>query len=247
MAEQQAHTYRQAQSREAEALAQHMVHVEGRPCACTADAEAASAAYAGRLAGQGGRPACRWHSHDVRDEVQTQWACQKRAQRGRPPKDEPLPHHRMERRKGAAPALGPPVATCGWRVLATTVREQTCSDAEMVRAYRDQTTTVEPGCRWIKHPAASSPVWREKPQRIAALAMLTGVGLLGYSLIQRQVRQYLQQQQQSSPGNKGETAMPTATVVLESFTQVTLERVAIACMAHSQYSNGYETILTRPS
>ena len=51
--------------------------------------------------------------------------------------------------------------------------------------------------------------------------MLTVGGLLGYSLIQRQVRQYLQQQQQSIPGNKGDTAMPTAAVVFASFTAIT--------------------------
>ena len=96
--------------------------------------------------------------------------------------------------------------------------EQTCDDAEIVRAYRDQTTTVEPGFRWIKNPAAISPVWLEKRERIAALAMLTVVGLLVYSLIQRQ---YSQQQQQSIPGNKGDTALPTAAVVFESFASVT--------------------------
>jgi hypothetical protein len=52
---------------------------------------------------------------------------------------------------------------------------------------------VERGFRWIKNPAAISPVWLEKPPRIAALAMLTVVGLLAYGLIQRQVRQYLAQ------------------------------------------------------
>jgi transposase len=107
-------------------------------------------------------------------------------------------------------------------VLATTVGEQKCGDAEIVRAYREQTTTVEPGFRWIKNPAAISPVWLEKPERIAALAMLTVVGLLVYGLIQRQVRQYLQQHSQHIPGNKGATAMPTAAVVLASFAQVTL-------------------------
>ncbi len=113
------------------------------------------------------------------------------------------------------------MATFGWLVLATTVREQTCDDAEIVRAYRDQTTTVEAGFRWIKNPAAISPVWLEKRERIAALAILTVVGLLVYSLIQRQVRQYLQQQQQSIPGNKGDTALPTAAVVFASFASVT--------------------------
>ena len=236
LAEQHAHTYRQAQSREAEDLAQHMVQVESRAFACAADAEAAHAEYAGRCVGQRGRPACRWRYHDVRYQVQTQWQRKKRAQRGRPPKDEPVQQERRYRLKVAAKALVPPAATFGWLVLATTVREQTCGDAEIVRAYREQTTTVEPGFRWIKNPAAISPVWLEKAERIAALAMLTVVGLLVYGLIQRQVRQYLQQHQQSISGNKGETAMPTAAVVFESFTSVTqvhldLDGVAV-CQVH---------------
>ena len=52
--------------------------------------------------------------------------------------------------------------------------------------------------------------------------MLTVVGLLVYALIQRQVRQYLQRHQQCIPGNKGETVIPTAAVVLASFSHVTM-------------------------
>jgi hypothetical protein len=81
---------------------------------------------------------------------------------------------------------------------------------------------VEPGFRWIKNPAAISPVWLEKPERIAALAMLTVLGLLVYSIIQRQVRLSLRTHDQQLPGNKGLTATPTAAVVLALFTQVAL-------------------------
>jgi transposase len=79
----------------------------------------------------------------------------------------------------------------GWTGLATTVSAEACPDAEVLQAYQEQHTTVEPGFRWSKHPAAISPVWREKPAQIAAWAMLTVVGLLVYSIIQRQVRLYL--------------------------------------------------------
>ena len=103
-----------------------------------------------------------------------------------------MEHQRVYRLHIHTKALSPPVSTFGWLVLATTVSENTCDDAEIVRVYWDQTTTVEPGFRRIKNPAAISSVWLEKPERIAALAMLTVVGLLIYSLIQRQVRQYLQ-------------------------------------------------------
>lgn len=126
------------------------------------------------------------------------------------------------------------MATFGWLVLATTIDETTCGDAEMIKAYRDHTTTVERGFRWIKNPAAISPVWLEKRQRIAALAMLTVVGLLVYGLIQRQVRQYLQEHQASIPGNKGETDMPTATVVFESFVSVTRVELRVEGMTISE-------------
>ena len=110
----------------------------------------------------------------------------------------------------------------GWTVLATTIRADTCSDAEILRAYQEQHTTVESGFRWIKNPAAISPVWLEKPERIAALAMLTVVGLLVYAVIQRQIRLYLRDHNQHVPGNKGPTATPTAAVVFALFAPVTL-------------------------
>lgn len=110
----------------------------------------------------------------------------------------------------------------GWTVLATTVSAEVCTDAEILQVYQEQHTTVEPGFRWIKNPAAISPVWLEKPERIAALAMLTVIGLLVYSIIQRQVRLYLHTHDQQIPGNKGTTATPTATVVLALFAQVAM-------------------------
>ena len=214
--------YGQAQRREAEALAEHVAQVQGRRFACEADAEAAIAEYEGRGRGKRGRRPCQWRYHELGYSVEAQWQRKKRTQRGRPRQGEEVEHELVYHLRLNTKVLSPPVSTFGWLVLATTVSEQTGDDAEIVRAYRDQTTTVEPGFRWIKTPAAISPVWLEKPERIAALAMLTVVGLLVYGLIQRQVRQFLQQHHQAIPGNKGETVMPTATVVLELFAQVTL-------------------------
>jgi transposase len=102
------------------------------------------------------------------------------------------------------------------------VSPDVCSDAEILQAYQEQHTTVEPGFRWIKNPAAISPVWLEKPERIAALAMLTVLGLLVYAVLQRQVRLYLRTHAQQLPGNKGETATPTAAVVLSLFSPVVM-------------------------
>lgn len=208
--------------------------MQGRRFACEAEAAAALAEYEGRGPGQRGRRTCCWRSHEVRYGVNAQWQRKKRSQRGRPRKGEAGEDELVYRLHLTTKALNPPVSTFGWLVLATTVSENTCDDAEMVRAYRAQTTTVEPGFRWSKNPAAISPVWLEKRERIAALAMLTVVGLWVYSLIQRQVRQYLQQRQESIPGNKGETATPTATVVFESFAPVTLVSLDLDGTAVSQ-------------
>ena len=83
------------------------------------------------------------------------------------------------------------------------------------------------GFRWIKNPAAIAPVWLEKPERIAALAMLTVVGLLVYSIIQRQVRLYLRTHDQPIPGNKGMPSTPTAAVVLALFSSVFMIQLGV--------------------
>jgi transposase len=115
----------------------------------------------------------------------------------------------------------------GWTVLATTVGTAGCSDEQILRAYQEQNSTVEPGLRWIKNPAAITPMWLENPERIAALAMLTIVGLLVYGLIQRQVRLYLQEHEQHLPGNKGPTDTPTAAVVMSLFTPVMMVQIQV--------------------
>jgi hypothetical protein len=57
--------------------------------------------------------------------------------------------------------------------------------------------------------------------------MLTVLGLLVYSVIQRQVRLDLRTHAQQIPGNKGLTAIPTAAVVLALFAPVVLVRLWI--------------------
>lgn len=57
--------------------------------------------------------------------------------------------------------------------------------------------------------------------------MLTVVGLLVSTLIQRQVRLYLHAQQQSLPGNKGLTTLPTTAVLLTLFNSVMLVQLSL--------------------
>jgi transposase len=222
LAHQAAEAYAAAQAKEAEPLAAHIQHVEARWFACAADAEAAIAEYEGRGQGRRGRKPRPWRYHDLHYQVEAVSVPQKRTRRGRPPKAEAPQVESRYRLRVHSQALVPSEDTHGWTVLATTVGPEGCTDTELLQAYQEQHITVEPGFRWIKNPAAISPVWLEKPARIAALAMLTVVGLLVYAVIQRQVRLYLRDHAQQIPGNKGPTAAPTATVVFALFAPVML-------------------------
>jgi len=219
--------YAAAQAKKAERLAEHVQRVEARWFACAADAEEAIADYEGRGQGRRGRKPHPWRYHALHYRVEAVNSPKKRTRRGRPPKAEVPQVERRYRLVVHCEARVPSEEAYGWTVLATTLRPEVCTDAEMLQAYQEQHITVEPGFRWIKNPAAISPVWLEKPERIAALAMLTVVGLLVYAVIQRQVRLYLRDHERHIPGNKGPTATPTAAVVFALFRPVTLVHFAV--------------------
>jgi transposase len=228
LAQQQAQSYAAAQARETEAVAAHVRQVHARWFACRPDAEAAIAEYEGRGQGRRGRRPLPWRYHTVRYGIMTETRHTRRARRGRPVKTDPPPTESGYRVVVEVEVLRHPEEDHGWTVLATTVPPEEGTDTEILQAYQDQNTTVEPGFRWIKNPAAIAPVWLEKPERIAALAMLTVVGLLVYSIIQRQVRLSVLTHDQQVPGNKGATATPTAAVVLSLFAHVALVQFQIA-------------------
>src|SRR5262245_55672924 len=227
LAQQQTQAYTAAQEKEAEAVTAYVKQVQARWFACEADAAAAIAEYEGRGLGRRGRRPHPWRYHAVRHRVVAETRRRLRRPPGRPAKMEPPPMEAGYRLIVEVEALVNAEEDNGWTVLATTVDAAVCPDADILQAYQDQNTTVEPGFRWIKNPAAIAPVWLEKPERIAALAMLTVLGLLVYSVIQRQVRFYLRTHDQQLPGNKGLTATPTAAVVLALFTQVALVQFRI--------------------
>jgi hypothetical protein len=222
LAQPQTQTYGVAQATAAEAVTDHAKRVQGQWLACWPDAKAALAAYEGHEQGRRGRRPRLWRSHTVRYRMVADPRRTRRARRGRPAKTAPPPTESGYRLVVEVEALAHAEEDNGWTVLATTVAAEVCPDGEILQAYQDQNTPVEPGLRWSKNPAAIAPVWLEKPERIAAVAMLTGLSLLVYSVIQRQVRLYLRPHAQPLPGNKGLTAPPTAAVVLALFAQVAL-------------------------
>jgi transposase len=222
LAQQVAVAYSAAQAKEAERIAEHIQRVEARWFACAADAEAAITDYEGRGQGRRGRKPRLWRYHALHYRVVAVNSLAKRTRRGRPPQGEVPQVEVRYRLLVHTEAVVPSEEAQGWTVLATTVQPEGGTDTEMLQAYQEQHITVEPGFRWIKNPAAISPVWLERPERIAALAMLTVVGLLVYAVIQRQVRLYLRDHDRHIPGNKGLTATPTAAVVFALFTPVML-------------------------
>ena len=236
LAQQQTQTYAAAQEKEAEAVADHVQQVQARWFACLPDAETALAVYAGQGPGRRGRRPRPWRYHTVRYRIVADTRRTRRARRGRPAKMDPPPLESGYRVVVEVESVANPEEDNGWTVLATTVSAEGCTDVEILQAYQDQNTTVEAGFRWVKNPAAIAPVWLEKPERIAALAMLTVLGLLVYSVIQRQVRLYLRTHDQQLPGNKGLTATPTAAVVLALFAQVALVRLWIEGQEVAQIS-----------
>jgi transposase len=234
LAQQATGAYTAAQAKEAERIAEHIQRVAARWFACAADAEAAITDYEGRGQGRRGRKPRLWRYHTLHYRVEAVTSPKKRPHRGRPPKAEAPQVEVRYRLVVAAEALIPSEDVSGWTVLATTVPPEECTDTELLQAYQEQHITVEPGFRWIKNPAAISPVWLEKPERIAALAMLTVVGLLVYAVIQRQVRLYLRNHDQHIPGNKGPTATPTAAVIFALFAPVMLVQFAVDHMTSLQ-------------
>jgi transposase len=208
LAQQQTQTSASAQVKEAEAITDPIKRMPARPFACLAEAAAAMAEYAGRGQGRRGRRPRPWRSHAGHSRIVATTRRMRRARRGRPAKTDPPPTEPGSRLAVEVAALRNAEEDKGWTVLATTVSAETCTDAAILQVYQEPNTPVDPGFRWSKNPAAISPVWLETPERIAALAMLTGLGLLVYSIIQRQVRLYRRAPDQQLPGNQGLTAPP---------------------------------------
>jgi hypothetical protein len=222
LAQPPAHSSGAAPAQEATAVADHVRQGHARGCAGRPEADAAIAASAGRGRARRGRRPRPWRSHTVRERRVAATRPRRRARRGRPATTDLPPTESGDRVVVAVESLSHREEDPGWTVLATTVPQEGATEAEMLQADHDQTTTVAPGFRWLKTPAAMAPVWREKAERLAAWARLTVIGWLVYSRIQRQVRVSLRTQDQPLPGNQGLTATPTAAVVVALLAHIAL-------------------------
>ena len=138
---------------------------------------------------------------------------QTRPPRGRPPTTARPQATSRSRLRGEAHAHVPAADPDGGTVRATTVAAARWTDTARLQADPAPHRTGEPGCRWSQQPAASSPVWRQKPARRAACALRTVGGWLVEAGLQRPVRRDRREPHPPVPGNQGLTAAPTAAVV----------------------------------
>src|SRR5439155_24574171 len=109
---------------------------------CEADAEAAIAEYEHRGQGRRGRRPQSWRYHAVRYGVVADTRRTRRARRGRPAKTEPPASETGYRLEIEVEALDNLAQDNGWTVLATTMSAEVCTDAEVLKAYQGQHTTV---------------------------------------------------------------------------------------------------------
>jgi transposase len=107
-------------------------------------------------------------------------------------------------------------------ILATNVIDAGgLSPIEALQEYKAQQGT-ERGFRFLKDPLFfASSVFLKSPERIMALAFVMALGLLIYTLGQRQLRQALQQAQQTLPNQLGKaTQKPTLRWIFQGFMAV---------------------------
>ncbi|NJN38536.1 MAG: IS1634 family transposase [Acaryochloridaceae cyanobacterium CSU_3_4] len=109
-------------------------------------------------------------------------------------------------------------------ILATNLLDQAqWSNDDILREYKNQ-QACERGFRFIKDPLFfASSVFLKTPRRILALAMIMALCLMVYSLGQRQLRNALEQAQETLPNQKGKpTQKPTLRWILQCFQTVHL-------------------------
>ena len=89
----------------------------------------------------------------------------------------------------------------------------------MLSLYKEQTVSVERGFRFLKDPMFfAHSLFLKKPSRIMALLMIMGLSLLVYSLAELQVRQNLDERDETIPDQRGKpTKRPTMRRIFQMF------------------------------
>lgn len=96
--------------------------------------------------------------------------------------------------------------------------ERTLSDASLLASYKEQSSSVERGFRFLKDPMFfADSLFVKSPVRIMSMIMIMGVALLVYSLAERELRLALKEQNETIPH---QTGRPTQTVTMRRVAQI---------------------------
>lgn len=104
-------------------------------------------------------------------------------------------------------------------ILATNVLdEEALSHTTLLNCYKEQSSAVERGFRFLKDPMFfADSLFLKSPARIMAMMMVMGLALLVYALAERQIRQQLQAHDQTIPDQTGK---PTQTPTMRRIAQI---------------------------
>jgi transposase len=109
-----------------------------------------------------------------------------------------------------------------WRarfIVATNILDETLlSDRSLLDCYKEQSSSVERGFRFLKDPMFfADSLFLKSPARIMAMIMVMGLALLIYALAERQLRQQLAACNETIPDQKGK---PTQTPTMRRVAQI---------------------------
>ena len=104
-------------------------------------------------------------------------------------------------------------------VLATNILdEQVLSDEKLLACYKEQSSSVERGFRFLKDPLFfADSLFVKSPVRVMAMIMVMGVALLVYSLAELELQQALKEQNETIPDQKGK---PTQKITMRRVAQI---------------------------
>ena len=104
-------------------------------------------------------------------------------------------------------------------ILATNILdEEILPDAQLLSCYKEQSSSVERGFRFLKDPMFfADSLFLKSPVRIMAMIMVMGLALLIYALAEREIRSALVQQDETIPHQTGK---PTQKVSMRRIAQI---------------------------
>ena len=116
-------------------------------------------------------------------------------------------------------AVADEIQWLGRFILATNVLdENSLSDAQLLTCYKEQSSSVERGFRFLKDPMFfADNLFVKSPVRVMAMIMVMGLALLIYSLAERELRHALVAQETTVPD---QTVKPTQKITMRRVAQI---------------------------